>query len=101
MYSKISEDTYRKLIDKLVKIPYVTGAHATHAIFGDGIEVAFQCPYMGKMFEYYLVADSQHNGKRSYRWWRSIHGFGRALDFRRRGMHSRGFAVAQAGIVER
>lgn len=57
MYSKISEDTYRKLIDKLVKIPYVTGAHATHAIFGDGIEVAFQCPYMGKMFEYYLVAD--------------------------------------------
>lgn len=68
MYSKISEDTYRKLIDKLVKIPYVTGAHATHAIFGDGIEVAFQCPYMGKMFEYYLVADSQHNGRRSYRW---------------------------------
>ena len=50
MYSKISEDTYRKLIDKLVKIPYVTGAHATHAIFGDGIEVAFQCPYMGKTF---------------------------------------------------
>lgn len=68
MYSKISEDTYRKLIDKLVKIPYVTGAHATHAIFGDGIEVAFQCPYMGKMFEYYLVADSQRNGRRSYRW---------------------------------
>lgn len=29
MYSKISEDTYRKLIDKLVRIPYVTGAHAT------------------------------------------------------------------------
>ena len=68
MYSKISEDTYRKLIDKLVRIPYVTGAHATRAIFGDGIEVAFQCPYMGKMFEYYLVADSQHNGRRSYRW---------------------------------
>lgn len=68
MYSKINEDTYRKLIDKLVKIPYVTGAHATHAIFGDGIEVTFQCPYMGKMFEYYLVADSQRNGKRSYRW---------------------------------
>lgn len=51
-----------------LSIPYVTGAHATHAIFGDGIEVAFQCPYMGKMFEYYLVADSQRNGRRSYRW---------------------------------
>lgn len=48
MYSKISEDTYRKLIDKLVRIPYVTGAHATRAIFGDGIEVAFQHRYMGK-----------------------------------------------------
>lgn len=69
MYSKISEDTYRKLIDKLVKIPYVTGAHATHAIFGDGIEVAFQCPYMGKMFEYYLLTSSPRfkPGDSSYR----------------------------------
>lgn len=68
MYSKISEDTYRKLIDKLVRIPYVTGAHATRAIFGDGIEVAFQHRYMGKQVEYYLVADSQRDGRRSYRW---------------------------------
>jgi hypothetical protein len=68
MYSKISEDTYRKLIDKLVRIPYVTGAHAPRAIFGDGIEVAFQHRYMGKQVEYYLVADSQRDGRRSYRW---------------------------------
>ncbi|MBV3807247.1 MULTISPECIES: hypothetical protein [Bifidobacterium] len=68
MYSKISEDTYQKLIDKLVRIPYVTGAYATRTIFGDGIEVAFQHRYMGKQVEYYLVASSQRDGRLSYRW---------------------------------
>lgn len=68
MYSKISEDTYQELIDKLVRIPYVTGAHATRAIFGDGIEVAFRHCYMGKQVEYYLVASSNSNGRHSYRW---------------------------------
>lgn len=83
MYSKISEDTYRKLIDKLVRIPYVTGAHATRAIFGDGIEVAFQHRYMGQAGR---VLSGGRLATRRQTFlplaWRSIHGSVRTLDFR-------------------
>lgn len=68
MFAKISEDTYQKLTDKLVRIPYVTNVHAIRTIFGDGIEIAFRHFYMGRQFEYYLVADAQRNGRRNYRW---------------------------------
>jgi len=68
MFAKISEDTYQKLTEKLLRVPYVTGAHAIRTIFGDGIEIAFRHPYMGRPYEYYLVADAQRDGRRNYRW---------------------------------